>query len=201
MKRIQLALAGAVLAASGFSAFSQTVDPPPPVSHTPRLPDQQPPMRVEVIDGTSFRDIETGQVYRLYGVETCAPNQIATYSRQKWPCGTVATAWLVSATLNKWLICTPIRTENGVNVARCASGEIPDLAAALLKTGWGVLPPDAGDRLIAAYQQAEADAKKAYRGLWGSAFMMPWEWRRQEAAIAAEPPPVRPPDLKSPDAK
>lgn len=149
-----------------------------PSRYRPKLATQAPPMRVEVIDGVRVRDIESGKVYRLFGIDACAPAQTAVLGRQSWPCGAVAIAWLVNATLNKWLACAPIREEAGEQVARCATASHPDLSAVMLKEGLAVAAPAAdGDPAIRAYSAAEDQARKAFRGLWSSAFQMPWDWR------------------------
>ena len=108
---LALAIAGVTLA-NGARAQDSS-----PSRYRPRLATQVPPMRVEVVDGVRLRDIETGQVYRLFGIDACAPAQTAMLGRQPWPCGTVAIAWLVNATLNKWLTCAPIREQAGEQVA------------------------------------------------------------------------------------
>lgn len=141
-------------------------------------PAQSTPLRVEILDGRRFRDIETGAIYRLYGIDTCAPGQTARLGRQPWPCGAVATAWLVGATLNRWLSCATIREEAGEHLARCASASHPDLAAGMIRDGVAVtLPSGEADQAIRAYAIAEREARKAYRGLWASTFQMPWEYR------------------------
>lgn len=150
--------------------------------YQPRTAAQVPPIRVEVIDGVRFRDIETKAVYRLAGVDACAPGQIATLGKQPWPCGTMATAWLVNAALNKWLACVTIRDEGDEHVARCATASHPDLGAAMLGEGIAVLAPAASNEpTTGAYAAAEQQARKAYRGLWSSTFQMPWEWRVEHA--------------------
>ena len=158
-------------------------------TYRPKLPAQSPPLRVEVIDGTRFRDIETKAIFRLHGIESCAPGQMATLGRQPWPCGTMATAWLVTATLNRWLACAVIREAGDERLARCATANHPDLAASMLREGVAVLAPAAADDQAnpPSYGQAEQQARKAYRGLWSSTFEMPWDWRahRSSAAPAA----------------
>ena len=143
-----------------------------------------------MLDGRRFRDIESGTVYRLLGVDTCAPGQVARLGRQPWPCGTVATAWLVAATLNRWLSCATVREEAGEQLARCASASHPDLAAAMVRDGIAVSLPATGIAPeIRAYAAAEREARKAYRGLWASTFQMPWEFRvgRADAALVTRP--------------
>ncbi len=151
--------------------------------YAPQLPLQSPPLRVEVIDGVRFRDIETGAAYRLYGIDTCAPEQTARLGRQRWPCGTMATSWLVTATLNAWLACRTLRDEASEHLVRCATAGHPDIAADMLRAGIAVaLPGTDRDPAIRAYVQAKQDARKAYRGLWSSTFQMPWEWRAKRPA-------------------
>ncbi|HEV2575504.1 MAG TPA: thermonuclease family protein [Beijerinckiaceae bacterium] len=165
------------------SAAAQSVDRDSGI-YAPRTPLQSPPLRVEVIDGTRFRDIETGDAYRLYGIETCAPAQTARLGRQPWPCGTMATAWLVTATLNAWLACRTLREESGEHLVRCATAGHQDLAADMLRAGVAVAVPGTDrEPAIRAYIQAEQDARKAYRGLWSSTFQMPWEWRASRAVM------------------
>lgn len=157
-----------------------------PGTYRPKLPAQSPPLRVEVIDGIRFRDIETKAVFRLYGIETCAPGQIATLGRQPWPCGTMATAWLVTATLNRWLACAVIRENGDEQLARCATANHPDIAASMLREGIAVLAPAAADdqAIPQSYGQAEQQARKAYRGIWSSTFEMPWDWRAHRSSVA-----------------
>ncbi|GEC15468.1 thermonuclease family protein [Nitrobacter winogradskyi] len=186
-------LSGLAVFASQTS-FAQTPQAPPGI-YSPKAAVQSPPLRVEVIDGTGFRDIETHAVYRLYGIDTCAPDQTARLGRQPWPCGTMATAWLVKVTLNTWLACRTLREEAGEHLARCASAGHPDIAADMVREGVAVArPPSADDSGIRAYALAEHDARKAYRGLWSSTFQMPWDWRanydaKRQAAAQGEATP------------
>jgi endonuclease YncB( thermonuclease family) len=179
---------------SGRAGLAQTPGVAPGI-YSPKAAVQSPPLRVEVIDGTRFRDIETHAVYRLYGIDTCAPDQTAHLGRQPWPCGTMATAWLVTATLNVWLACRTLRDNAGEHLVRCASAGHPDIAADMLRQGIAVArmssPDDPG---IRAYALAEQDARKAYRGLWSSTFQMPWDWRarsggKRQAAASGEATP------------
>lgn len=166
-------------------AAAQSTGPGPAGIYRLDSPAQSAPLRVEVLDGRRFRDVETGAIYRLYGIDTCAPGQTARLGRQPWPCGAVATAWLVGATLNRWLSCATVREEAGEHLARCASAAHPDLAAGMIRDGVAVILPAGGsDPAIRAYGVAEREARKAYRGLWASTFQMPWDYR---AGIAPGP--------------
>ena len=159
-----------------------------PSLYQPKAVAQASPLRVEVIDGVRFRDIETKAIFRLFGVDACAPGQVAMLGRQSWPCGTMATAWLVKATLGAWVACVTIRDEGDAHVARCATANHPDLGLAMLEAGDAVLAPaTSGEAPVAAYVAAESEARRAFRGVWSSAFAMPWDWRaaHPDAAHAA----------------
>ncbi len=146
--------------------------------YQPKVAAQLPPLRVEVVDGIRFRDIETKAVFRLYGIDACAADQTATLGRQPWPCGTMVRAWLVAATLNTWVACTVIKDRPGERLARCATAGHRDLAVDMLRDGVAVLAPAAEDEpVIREYAAAEQAARKSYHGLWSSTFQMPWEWR------------------------
>ncbi len=168
-----------------------SVPPPtsaPPTVYTPRETVQRTPMRVTVLDGRSFRDVGTGVIYRLYGVETCEPGQFAELGPQLWPCHVVPVAWLVAATLNKWVACNVVAEKDGVRHARCASNEFPDMGLELLRIGAAVVDVAESGPLIDLYRNAEAEAKRSARGLWGSTFEMPWAYRQRQASQPQLPP-------------
>jgi endonuclease YncB( thermonuclease family) len=179
-------LATVAMAISSAAALAQiSVDAHPGI-YRPNSALDSPPLRVEVLDGVRFRDIETHNVYRLYGIDACALGQIASLGRQPWPCGAVAVAWLVNATLNRWIACNTLRLEGAERLARCSSADHADIAADMLRGGIAVAPPSStGDLVIHAYVAAEAEARKAYRGIWASSFEMPWEFRARAAHSAA----------------
>ena len=150
------------------------------ITYKPQSMLQSTPMRVEVIDATSFRDIESGASYRLYGVDSCLQTQTANLSRQSWPCGAVAIAWLTNATLGKWVSCNIVRETGGQRLSRCSSSEHQDLAADMLKEGLAVVLPAAEGQEVRAYSQLQDQARKQYKGLWSSQFTMPWELRAKD---------------------
>ncbi len=180
--KLAIGMISGVAVLGSQAGMAQTPAPAPGV-YSPKAAVQSPPLRVEVIDGTRFRDIETHEAYRLYGIDTCAPDQSARLGRQAWPCGTMATAWLVTATLNTWLACATLRDEASEHLVRCASAGHPDIAADMVREGVAVtVPATQDDPAIRSYAQVEQDARKAYRGLWSSTFQMPWEWRASRDA-------------------
>ncbi len=159
-----------------------------PNVHKPRESAQRTPMRVSVIDGRSFRDAATGGVYRLYGIETCEAGQIAEFGPQQWPCAAVSTAWLIAATLNKWVACNAVKEGDSVRYARCASNQYADMAVELLRVGAAVVDLEESGPLIELYKTAEAEARRNARGLWASKFEMPWAYRQRQAPRSAAPP-------------
>jgi endonuclease YncB( thermonuclease family) len=169
----------AVGASVGFSRAEEAR------TYTPQSVPQSAPMRVKVIDATSFRDIETGMNYRLYGVDSCLPTQSANLGRQAWPCGAVAVAWLSNATLGKWVSCNVLREAGNQRLSRCASSEHQDLAADMLKEGLAIVLPIAEGQEVRAYSQLQDQARRQYKGLWSSQFVMPWELRAKQAADPA----------------
>ena len=177
--------AAAATIAFALSCAAQELKAPanasPPVPHTPKVGVQSAPMRVEVLDGVTFRDVESGAVYRLFGVDACAFDQRATQGRQSWPCGAVATSWLVTATLGKWIACSDEYESDSVASVRCATAEHPDLGLDLLRAGLGVALTDDHGRKLRAYAEGEAQARKAMRGLWASQFELPRVYRETHA--------------------
>ncbi len=185
-------LSGAVVLLANSPAASDTLAPVAAAAatsssgvYTPRANVQMTPMRVVVLDGVTFRDIESGSAYRLYGVDACAANQSAMLGRQSWPCGAVATAWLVGATLGKWTACNVVSEIDGVAYSRCSTAEHPDIALDMLKEGQAVALADPSGKRLRAYAEAEAEARKNLRGLWASQFQFPWDFRKRPRPTAA----------------
>ena len=160
--------------------------------YTPQIATQTAPMHVAVLNGDTFRDVATGDHYRLYGVDVCARDQQAILDKQPWACGAVSMAWLIKATLGQWVVCTTIRKEHAVKVARCATSQYPDVAQDMLIEGLAIRPPDTADQGIPAYAQAQATARAHLVGIWGSKFQMPWDYRKNRVP---PPPPSISPDI------
>jgi endonuclease YncB( thermonuclease family) len=158
--------AASLLLLSVVSANAETYDP--------KFQTNTVPFLAEVIGPTSFKDVASEKTYKLYGVEGCAPEQFAKAGNQKYLCGLQAQGWLITATLYNAIICTPVRDQDGATIARCASGQYPDIAQEMLAQGLVVMSPNAEDQLIPDYAKTEGEARKEFRGLWRSEFEMPW---------------------------
>ena len=146
-------------------------------TYNPKFQENTVPFLAEVTGATTFKDVATGKIYRLYGIEGCALDQFATAGNQKYLCGIQAQGWLISATLYNAIICTPVRQDNDVVVARCATGQFQDIAQEMLGLGLAVMSPKAEDQLIPEYAKTEGEARKEFRGLWRSEFEMPWTFK------------------------
>ena len=146
-------------------------------TYNPKFQENTVPFLAEVTGATTFKDVATGKGYKLYGIEGCADEQYATAGNQKDLGGIQAQGWLISATLYNSLICTAVRVEDDATIARCASGQFPDIAQEMLNLGLAVMSPKAEDQLIPEYAKVEGDARKEFRGLWRSEFEMPWTFK------------------------
>ena len=138
------------------------------------------PMKVRVIDARTFADLQTGEIFRLFAIDVCAIDQSASLDGQPWPCGVVATAWLVRQTLGQWVICNRVQAKPDVTLARCATSRQPDLTAAMIRAGLAVLIHDSDIAAPAVYEHLDLEARRNFRGLWRSKFEMPWEFRSQQ---------------------
>lgn len=136
--------------------------------------------RAEVIDGRTLRYMASDLTVELAGIDVCAAGQSATFEGTPWPCGVMATAWLVSQTLGGDLQCQRLdRRFDGTIVARCAI-DGADLAGEAILSGHAVV--SAATRAgvpIATYRELEERARVARTGLWSSDFARPEDFRRE----------------------
>ncbi|AGF74923.1 nuclease (SNase-like) [Bartonella australis AUST/NH1] len=143
---------------------------------------------IQVTSGSSFKMItpvdepwrkRIMRRVRLYGVESCEPRQFAVYNGIKWPCGSVATAWLVTKTLNQNVVCQTAKVVNQIHYAQCLVSGV-DIARLGLSEGMMILSLDQKDfPSPSQYKQTEYSAKIAGVGIWSSEFDRPEAWRRQ----------------------
>jgi endonuclease YncB( thermonuclease family) len=140
------------------------------------------PVEVRVFDGNT---IQIGNiVYNLAGIDVPELGQICDANGNTQRCGLNA-AYQLRKMLNLGkasLKCQRLDGENGGSaaVASCALGE-QDVSLAMLQGGHAVAKRDAPPSYVAA----EAQAKEAGLGIWGSRFVPPAEWR-QGARLAVE---------------
>lgn len=94
---------------------------------------------------------------------------------QPWQCGQTAANMLADKIGNQTVTCTTKDKDRyGRIVAVCFAGGV-DLNGWIVSEGMAV----AYRKYSQDYIGQEATAKKANKGLWGSQFEMPWDWRHE----------------------
>ena len=135
--------------------------------------------RAEVIDGDTLAIGETR--IRLHGID--APERAQRCGAGLGDCGAVATRALAALAGDR-VACTPRdRDRHGRVVAVCRAGG-RDLGAAMVAAGWAL----AYRRYSTSYVAEERAAAAARRGLWGTEFVRPEDWRRGERRAAPPAP-------------
>lgn len=125
-----------------------------------------------VSDGDTI-DI-AGQRIRLPGIDAPEWKQTCrTADGGSWECGAAASKRMRELTRNRTLSCRPEGHDRyGRLLAVCRDGKI-DVAEAMVAEGFATA--------TGRYAAAEAQARRAKRGLWQGQFDTPAEWRRREA--------------------
>lgn len=115
----------------------------------------------------------SGIAVRLFGVDAPELMQSCERDRAPWQCGKEAASKLASLVGGLPVVCDQKDVDDyGRIVAICRAGGV-DLGGAMVDAGLAVALPHFSDR----YVSAEARARDARRGLWGSVFQMPAEHR------------------------
>jgi endonuclease YncB( thermonuclease family) len=128
-----------------------------------------------VIDGDTLRI--DGDKIRLYGIDAPERRQGCEAAGADYPCGIVATAWMVERTVGNQVRCEGKRRDRYRRlIAVCYVGG-ESLNAAIVKAGWAL----AYRRYAVEYVPAEDDARRNIRGMWAGTFEPPWQWRRINA--------------------
>jgi endonuclease YncB( thermonuclease family) len=131
-----------------------------------------PNSRYQAIDGDSFKAGSTE--IRLYGIDAPEYRQSCTdQSGQHHACGKLARDVLSNLIRARTVSCKIIdRDRYGREVSVCKDGAL-DINREMVRMGWAV----AYRKHAVAYVAAENEAKKAKRGIWAWAFIMPEEYR------------------------
>ena len=136
---------------------------------------------VHVVDGDSLRKGETD--IRLYGIDapeyrqSCKDKHNAEYA-----CGKQSANALRELVQGKEVSCTSIETDRyGRAVSVCKFGDM-DINGEMVRLGWAV----AYSRHSLSYVRAEAEAKRAKRGIWAGSFESPEAYRARQRLVRGE---------------
>lgn len=125
-------------------------------------------------DGDTLR--LAGERIRLRGLDAPELDQSCRRAGADYPCGREALRALADIVADTSVTCEGWeRDRYGRRLATCrASGR--DINRILVEQGWAVAFGD--------YEDAEAEARQAGRGLWAGDFDMPKAWREQHGGLA-----------------
>lgn len=136
-----------------------------------------------VVDGDTIH--QGGERLRLKGIDAPELAQICRRGSADYPCGRIARDALRALSRKAGFACAGWeRDKYGRLLVTCIAGDA-DINRAMVESGLAV---DYG-----GYAAAEADARKAARGLWAGSFERPQDWRaahgkEQEAVHGASVP-------------
>lgn len=123
-----------------------------------------------LVDGDSF--FLDGSEVRLKGIDAPEGEQWCQRDGRPWACGEAARAALKGFVGGAPIRChSAERDQHGRYLAVCTAGSGRELNRAMVETGLAV---DYG-----GYRREETAARLARRGLWGSTFERPRDWRRR----------------------
>ncbi len=131
-----------------------------------------------VIDGRTL--VVAGTAYRLFGIEAPDLGQTCGRRGRSLRCGELARLALMDLLAATRVTCAPVaragrrRAAPGPVPSTCAAGGF-DVAANMVHTGWAIADPETAPP---AYRRVERRSRTRRRGLWGTSFAPPWEWRR-----------------------
>lgn len=127
----------------------------------------------EVIDGDTI-DV-TGSRVRLYGIDAPEAAQTCQRDGRTWVCGMIAKNSLVSLIAGRQVKCEEQDIDRYERRVATCWAEEENINAWMVENGWAVAYRQYGG---AIYDQEEAVARAARRGIWSSEFVMPWDWRK-----------------------
>jgi endonuclease YncB( thermonuclease family) len=128
--------------------------------------------RASVIDGDTL-EIH-GQRVRLHGIDAPESRQTCKRAGKDWRCGQAAALalsnWIGTATVT----CQQTAVDRYKRIVARCSANGHDIAVHLVREGWALDWPRYSGGEYGPHQEA---ARTAGKGIWGSEFVPPWEWR------------------------
>jgi endonuclease YncB( thermonuclease family) len=126
------------------------------------------------VDGDSLRT--NREDVRLLGIDAPELFQTCRDARgRQWPCGREAHAKLKMLVSRGDVRCIPTgRDRFNRSLAVCSAGPVTDVGETMVREGFAVDFMNGG-----RYAGAEAEARRARRGIWAGEFEAPQEWRRR----------------------
>ena len=129
---------------------------------------------VNVIDGDTL--VLADERIRLHGVDAPEASQECRLDGSFWPCGLEATEALRKRIGGGSVECAEKdRDRYGRSVAVCYANE-EDMNAWMVAEGWALAYRQYSEDYVAEESQAQEEGK----GIWGSEFVEPWDWRQGE---------------------
>jgi len=125
------------------------------------------------IDGDSLRT--SREDVRLLGIDAPELYQTCRDARgRQWACGREAHVKLKALVSRGDVRCTATGRDRFKRaLAVCSAGAVADLGEVMVRDGFAV------DFMNGRYAGAEAEARRARRGIWAGQFEQPQEWRRR----------------------
>jgi len=146
---------------------------------------------ITVIDGDTIQF--DGTVWQLAGIDAPELGQVCDHGGHLWRCGLAAAYELRKfiGMMSAPITCFPqprpkakakVEAQESIREATCTVGD-EDIAMMMIQSGHAAVVPG-GPVLYAA---SEHHAREASLGIWGGAFIMPWEWRQGRRLPHEEP--------------
>lgn len=159
----------------GVWAFSDALFPTEPIRAS----------AVKVRDGDTLTIM--GKDVRLYGIDAPEFAQICRNNAGKaWPCGEEARKKLAAIIGNDEVTCEAKGTDKFKRtVATCSTAKVPDIALALVESGYAANGVGGGE---GPYAVSESLAQVEKLGVWSGPFTDPSDWRKANPRQNAEAP-------------
>jgi endonuclease YncB( thermonuclease family) len=130
-----------------------------------------------IVDGDT---VEIGHIkIRFAGIDAPETDQMCLDSKgDRWACGIASRDELIRYSNSRSWDCDLVGTDKyGRSLGKCfIEGE--DVSAWMVKSGWAL----SFVRYSHDYDREEVAAREAKAGLWGGAFIAPWEWRHRDVS-------------------